>query len=149
MQGYTEQRLRLNQLRMIVIIMVVIFAVILSYTIFWSIDYNNKYGFFTKTKAEVVSQVNENGITKDVLSYKVGEVEYRITADYSSNNSIGDTITIFYDKNNPIGIIYSLDNKRIILPVLSSLFGVVCLGLVIIYISIEKSYKNNLKEKTH
>ena len=144
MQGELEQQLRLKQLRMIVVLMVVIFVAILGYTIFWIVDYNQKYGFFVKTEAEVVSQIKENGVTNDVVKFSVDNVEYQVIADYNSKNEVGDKIIIYYDKNNPIGIIESLNNNRIVLPVLTGIFGVLCIALIVVYMFIRKSYKKNI-----
>lgn len=147
-KGETEQQLRLGQLRMIVFIMVLLFVIILSYTIFWTIDYNNKYAFFIKTDATVVSQVEEDGKVKDILAYTVDGIEYRTTCGYASKNNIGDIVTIYYDKNNPIGIIFALDSKRIIFPVITGLFGVTCIGLIVVYILIDKSIKRKTLSKS-
>lgn len=141
MRDNTEAQLRLGQLRTILIVMFVIFVTILSYTIYWLIDYEKQYGFFEKTKAEVIEQSIEDGITRDILRYNVNGVEYRILADYVSDNEVGDVIKIYYDKNNPIGIIYSLDIKRIAYPLLTALFGVGCISLTIVYILMKKSFK--------
>ena len=148
MKGDTEQQLRINQLRMIVVIMVVLFVTILGYTIYWSIDYNRKYNFFRKAEAEVVSHIDEEGVIRDVLMFKVDGIEYRVTASYESKNDIGDNVVIYYDKNNPIGIIYSLDNKRIIFPVLSGLFGTGCVALIVVYIYIARGYKKTLLKRS-
>lgn len=136
-----ERELRLGQLRLVLIVMTVVFVAILSYTIAWQCNYNEKYGFFKKCQAKVVEQVRDDeGELRDVLLYFDDDgVEYRLTADYDSNKQVGDKITIYYDENNPFGVIYSLDGKRIWLPVLTSLFGVGCGVLCVIYIL---SYKN-------
>lgn len=151
MQGETEQQLRLGQLRLIVSLMIGIFVVITSYTIYWLVEYNKKYGFFVKTNAEVVEQIEEDGIVRDVLQYKVNGIEYRVTAEYVSDNQLGDVVKIYYDKNNHLGIVYSLDSKRIILPVLAGLFGAVCVALIVVYIQIKKSIygKPNRKKSAH
>lgn len=151
MQGETEQELRLYQLKLIVIIMVIVFVALLSYTIYWSIDYNKKYNFFVKTDAVVVEQIDKDGITKDVLKYDVNGVEYRINADYHSKNEIGDTVVLYYDKHNPIGVIYSLDSNRIVLPIITGLFGVTCSALIVVYFLISKSlikYKKKRRSKS-
>lgn len=128
-----EKELRLGQLRIIIVIMIILFAVLLSYTIYWSVDYNKKYGYFEKTSAEVVSQEVKYGVLRDIISYEVNGVEYKLTADYVSKNEIGDTITIYYDINNPFGVIYSIDIRKTLLPVLTSLFGTGCVVLCVIY----------------
>ena len=64
MQGKTEAQLRSEQLKMIVIIMCVLFFALLSYTIFWTIEYDNAHSNYSKTRAEVVARVEEDGVKK-------------------------------------------------------------------------------------
>lgn len=149
MSGENEQELRLGQLRMLVIVMVILFTVLLGYTIFWSINYNRQYGFFEKTTAEVVSQEVVDGKKRDTIKYYIGDVEYRLVADYSENRQIGDKLTIFYDKGNPFGVVYKLDNKRIILPILTGVFGAGCVVLVVLYILLNTEYKNRKRLKKY
>lgn len=149
MQDENEQELRLGQLRMLVIVMVILFAVLLGYTIYWSIDYNRQYGFFEKTTAEVVSQEVVDGKKRDTIKYYVDGVEYRLVADYSGNKQIGDRLTIFYDKSNPLGVVYKLDSKRIVLPILTGVFGAGCVALVILYILLYTGYKNRKRLKKY
>lgn len=133
-----EKELRLNQLKLIVIVMTLIFLFMLVYTIYFLIDYKNKYNFFEKTSAEVIEHQKIDGKEYDLLSYKVNGNEFRITTEYESKNKLGDTIIIYYDKNNPLGVVYSLDARRIWLPILVTIFGVGNLGLVILYFVIKK-----------
>ena len=144
MQIETEKDLRINQLKLILFVMIVIFVAITSYTVYWLINYNKHYGFFVETKAEVVEQVNLEGTIHDVLFYEIEGNEYKVTSDIKSNNDLGDIITIYYDEDNPLGIIYSLDNKRIILPIITACFGVCCIALLVTYILI---YVSNKKSK--
>jgi len=144
MQIETERDLRINQLRLIVFVMLTIFIVILAYTTYWLIDYNKKFGFFVKTDAVVIDHEEIEGIKYDVLNYKIDGIEYKVTADVKSSNDVGDQIVIYYDEENPLGIIYSLDNRRIILPILAGLFGVVAISLLVVYILI---YTNNKMSK--
>lgn len=140
-----EQELRAGQLRIIIVIMVVLLVALLSYTIIWSTNYNKTYGFFKKTIAEVVEQSESDGVVKDVLLYEVDGVEYRLTGDYNSKNEIGDKVKIYYDKNNPLGVVYKLDSNRVLLPVLTSLFGVGCIILMVVYILIIKDISDKKK----
>ena len=144
MQIETEKDLRINQLRLIVFVLVAIFVAITTYTVYWLINYNKHFGFFQEVTAEVVDRVDMEGKTYDVLHYVVNDIEYKVTADVVSDNEKGDIITIYYDENNPLGIIYSLDNKRFILPIFSAVFGVLCVVLVVVYILI---YRANKKSK--
>ena len=133
-----EKELRLGQLRLIVIVMTLIFLFMAVYTTYFMIDYNEKYDFFEKTTAEVIEHQVIDGEEYDLLSYKVNGNEFRITTEYASKNDIGDTITIYYDINNPLGIVYSLDSRRIWLPVLTSIFASANIALVVVYILIRK-----------
>jgi hypothetical protein len=141
MQVETEKDLRIKQLRLIVFVMIVIFIAILSYTIYWLSSYNKHYGFFKETSAEVVDRVDMDGSMYDVLYYSIDGIEYKVTSDIVTDNEVGDEIKIYYDKDNPLGIIYSLDNKRIILPIITVCFGLFCVALIVIYILIYKANK--------
>lgn len=133
-----EKELRLNQLRLIVIVMSLIFAFMLVYTCYFIIDYKDKYGFFEKATAEVIEHQEINGKEYDLLSYKVDGNEFRITTEYESKNNIGEKITIYYDTNNPLGVVYSLDSRRVLLPILTSVFAVANIALIVMYILIRK-----------
>ncbi len=144
-----EKELRLNQLRLIVIVMTLIFAFMMVYTIYFLVDYKDKYGFFKKATAEVVEHQELNGKEYDLISYFVDGNEFRITTEYETKNDIGDTITIYYDINNPLGIVYSLDSRRIWLPILTTVFASANIGLCVMYILIRKGIikaKLNKKE---
>jgi hypothetical protein len=148
MQIETEKDLRIKQLRLIVCVVLVIFLIITVYTIYWMIDYNNRYGFYEEVRAEVVEQKRLDGVTYDVLYYTIDGNDYKITSDIKSQNNIGDIITIYCDENNPLGIIYSLDNRKTTLIILDICFGVFSVGLLITYIFIDISNKKSKKNKT-
>lgn len=145
-----EKKLRLDQLRLLVIIFLIIFAFMLVYTIYWLIDYNKHYSFFVKTKADIVEHKEINDKTYDVISFSVDGNEFRIVSDYESKNEIGDEITIYYDENNPLGIVYSLDSRRFVLPILTIIFGIASSSLAVVYILINRSMNKdlNLKKNT-
>ena len=94
-----EKELRLNQLKLIVLVTTLIFAFMLVYTIYWLVDYNKQYGFFEKTIAKVVEHQEIDGADYDLLSFVVDGNEYRVTTEYESKNDIGDKVKVFYDKN--------------------------------------------------
>ena len=146
MQIETEKDLRINQLKLITLVMLAIFIAIVTYTVYWFIDYNRHYGFFQKTEAEVVEQVELEGVTFDVLFYEIDGIEYKVTSDMKSKNDVGDIITIYYDEDNPLGIIYSLDNRRIALPIITVCFGVCCVALIVTYILIYRANKLSKSE---
>jgi len=141
MLAETERDLRIKQLRLIVFVILVIFVVMLVYTIYWLIDYNKHFGFFVKTDAKVIEHADIEGVQYDVLSYKINGIEYKVTSDIKSTNDVGDEITIYYDKDNPLGIIYSLDGRRIALPIIACCFGIVSIALVVVYVLIDRANK--------
>lgn len=143
-----ERELRLGQLRLIVIIMIAIFVAILSYTIWWSCDYNEKYGFFKKCTAEVVKRTEDDeGTVQNILMYyDENGVEYRLTVD-NADYDICDKVTIYYDRNNPLGIVYRLDSKRIWLPILTALFGLGCITLTIVFVMLQSNVYNKKHNK--
>ncbi len=138
-----EKELRLNQLKLIVIVMTLIFAFMLVYTVYFLIDYRDKYGFFEKITAEIIEHQEIDGKEYDLLSYKIDGNEFRITTEYESKNEVGDTITIYYDTNNPLGVVYALDSRRIWMPVLTTIFALTNVGLIVIYILIKRGIVGN------
>ena len=145
MQDLYEKELRIKQLRLILCVMFVIFLFMFVYTLYFVVDYNKEYGFFKKTTAEVVEHKKIENYTYDVINYSVDGNEYVITTEYFSKNEIGDKIKIYYDVNNPIGIIYSLDSRRIVLPIIASLFFCVYVALLVVYILMRKSLTRQIK----
>lgn len=113
--------------------MLIIFLIVLGYTIYWEINYYTKYNHFEKVSAEVIGHDTENGVTYDVLQYFVNGSDYQSTTPYSSRNEIGDKITVYFDKDNPMGIIYSRDYRRYVLPIISILMGAVFVSFCVIY----------------
>ena len=139
--GETERELRLQQLRLVVCVMFVLFAFMLAYTIYWVIDYRAKFENCGKTIATVTSHKEKEGISYDVFEYKVDGHEYIITSDIPSMYDVGEEVSIYYEKESPICLVYDIDNRQIILPIITSAFGCVCVGLGVVYILIKKSNK--------
>lgn len=138
MVGQNDKEIRKSQHRLILCMVFVVFIVMLGYTIIWEIDYHNRYGYFVKTTANIIDYEIIEGNTYDVIEYTVNNVEYQKTTEYLSKNKVGDNILIYYDKNNPIGVIYSIDIKTWLLPTITSVFGVVTILLTILYINYYK-----------
>ncbi len=132
---------------MIVILMLLVFVFMLVYTIYFVVDYNKEYGFFESATATVIDHQEIEGKTYDLLSYNVDGNEFRITTEYESKNDIGDTITIYYDQDYPLGVIYELDSRRIWLPVITSIFGVGTAALVVVYFVFKKGDGKSLSKK--
>ncbi|MBE5738272.1 MAG: hypothetical protein E7354_00855 [Clostridiales bacterium] len=127
------KELKKRQYLLYVIIMLVLLAVMLVYTIVWCINYKRDYGFFIKTEAVVVEHKTEEGKMYDVLEYYVDDVVFLNTSSYLSKNNIGDKITIYYDETNPSGFITKLDSRRIALPIITTAYGVVSAVLTVMY----------------
>ena len=139
-----EKEVRRKQYKLLLTIMTILFLGILCYTIIWQINYYTKYNHFEKVSAQVVEHEIIGEEVYDVLQYNVDGVEYRKTTSYISKNEIGDKVTIYYDTNSPIGVIYSLDYRRYALPIISAMIGAVCLAFYVIYfISYPKNKKSN------
>lgn len=152
MQELTDIReLKKRQYLMYIIIMLVLFAVMLTYTIIWSSDYNKRYGFFVKTEAVVIEHSMDNGKLYDVLEYEVDGVVILNTTAYLSQNNIGDKVTIYYDEKNPSGFVTKLDARRVALPVITSIYGVVSMVLTIMFYTnyyMDNSSMHNTKKVT-
>ena len=138
MVGQSDKEIRKSQHKLILCLVFFVFIVMLGYTIIWEIDYHNRYGYFVKTTANIIDYEIIEGNTYDVIEYTINNVEYQKTTEYLSKNKVGDRITIYYDKNNPIGVIYSIDIKTWLLPTITSVFGVVTISLTILYINYYK-----------
>lgn len=128
-----EKKLRLQQLKLIVCVMFVLFAFMLAYTIYWIVDYNARFDNCNKTSAQITSHKKIDGITYDVFKYNVEGHEYIITGDIPSVYDVGEVVDIYYDKDSPICLVYDIDNRQVILPVITSCFGVGCVGLCVVY----------------
>lgn len=127
------RELKKKQYLLYIIIMLVLFVVMLVYTVVWCVNYNKKYGFFVKTTATVVEHNSDEGKLYDVLEYYVDGVVVLNTTSYLSRNEIGDKITIYYDSTNPTGFVTKLDSRRIVLPVITTIYGVASAALTIMY----------------
>lgn len=138
MVGQSDKEIRKSQHKLILCLILFVFLVMLGYTIIWEIDYYKRYGFFTKTTANVIEHETIEGNEYDVIEYTVNGVEFHKTTEYLSKNEVGDKIIIYYDETNPIGVIYSIDIKTWLLPVLTSVFGVAIILLIILYINYYK-----------
>ena len=138
-----ELELRKQQFRLVLIILAVLFVLFFSFTLYFCINYYKSYNFFNKTQAEVVDHEVIDGIEYDVLEYVVDGNEFRITSDYESKNHIEDIVTIYYAQDNPVGVIYELDSRRISLPIITLLFGLATIGLFVLYFINYNSNKNS------
>lgn len=144
--------LRKRQVQLIIMVLAFLSLIFISYTIYWEIDYNKKFGYFVKIQAEVVNHTVVENIEYDVLEYSVEGITYRHTTSYKSKNHIEDKINIYYDKYNPSGVIYSIDIKKVGLPIISSLFLISSIGVCVFYYFVfikndKQQISNNLENK--
>lgn len=139
-----ERYARKSQYKLLLTLLTVVFLIIAGYTIFWEVRYLIKYNHFQGVEAEVIEHEIDGENTYDVITYSVDGVEYETTTKYQSKNEIGDKIIVYYDTNSPIGVIYSLDYRRYVLPIISILVGGVYLYFLILY---KKSYPKTKQRK--
>ena len=133
MKTFDEIDYKRNQYKLLLSISVLVFLVILLFTIFYFVDYNNNYGYFKAVTAEVVEYEVNDGKNYAVIEYVVGDTTYQKTTHYT-NMKIGKKTKIFYDENNPVGIIYDRDFKYYLLPTMTILFAGADITLIIFYI---------------
>ena len=143
----TKYDYKKSQYKMLLTISVLIFVIILGYTIFWHINYNSKYGYFKKITAEVVDFKEEDGQEYAVITYTVDGLEYLKTSEYT-NKKLHDKVTVYYDENNPVGLIYNRDIRYYLLPIVCAFFGLADAGVIVLYIiHFKKKKKTNLKQE--
>jgi len=131
MENYND--IRKGQFKLLLFLLSAIFLIMLVITIIFEINYYNKYGFFKRTTAEVTAHEEIDGVLHDVLEYDAFGVTYIITAERESQNNVGDKFTIYFDENNPIGIIYSLDYRRVMLPTITLIVQFIDVVLILYY----------------
>ncbi len=139
-----DNDLRKNQYKLLIAILMIVFLSIVGYTVYWEINYYSKYNHFKKVTAEVVAYEVDGDKKYDVLEYVVNSSYYQNITSYESKNKIGDKISIYYDTNNPLGVIYSRDYRRYVLPIICVLLGTVCSSFVLIY---KKSFPKQKLDK--
>ena len=138
--------IRKSQHKLIVFSLLTIFILFLGYTIIWEYQYFSKYGNFIRSKATVIEHYEEDGKIYDKYSYLVdGNKEVNKVSSFESKYDIGDRFYVYYDKNHEVEVIYKVDKKRWILPILTAIFGWASIELLGIYIS-TYGRKNKVRE---
>lgn len=131
------RELKKKQYLLYVIIMLSLFLVMLTYTIIWCVVFNKNYGTFVKADAEVVALKNdENEIYGYALEYfdSVNGVKIENgTTSFANAKTVGKKITIYYDSENPSVITEKLSSGRYLLPIITSVYGVVSVVLTILF----------------
>ena len=138
----TEKDMKKSQHKLIVISCIAVFVLFLVYTIFWEVDYFSKYGNFKWVKCEVVEHFEEDGKMYDVYVFETDKKEFvKKTTPFESKYDIGETFHVYYDKNSPSEVIYKTNIKKVLLPVITTAFGIATTGIVILYFNTYKKYK--------
>lgn len=130
--------LKKRQYRLYLFILLTLLVVMMAYTVFWFINFNNTYGTFEKTLAKGVELYDLDDEVYDyALEYydSVNNVTIQNTStDLASEKNVGKEFAIYYDTENPSAVVENLDTGRILLPIITSVFGVASVLLTIIYI---------------
>ena len=58
-----------SQYILIIYLSILVFCVLLSYTIIWEVDYHKKYGFFRRADATIVEHKYEDNLVYDIIEY--------------------------------------------------------------------------------
>lgn len=151
-----EKELKKKQHRLYVICCVLVFMLFLGYTIIWEIDYHKKYGHFKRVRCEVVEHVEEDGETYDVFTFQTDkQVWVKKTTPFKSKYDIGDKFYAYYDTETEIEMIYNIDDRKIILPIITGMFGLATCGVIALYLITYRKNKvkgddnkSNKKSKT-
>lgn len=140
-----QNEIRKSQHRLMMIACILVFVLFFGYTVIWEIDYYSKYGNFKRVKCTVVDHYEENGKVYDVYYFETDKKEYveKITP-FESKYDIDDTFHVYYDENTEIEVIYKRDSRTVLLPVITTIFGLATGGVVTIYIL---TYKKNKVSK--
>lgn len=141
-----EKEARRGQYKLLLTILALIFVTITAYTIFWEIRYHQKYNYFQRVEAEVSGfDTDDNGDQYAIINYYVNDNKYEKNTDIFLDKKVGDKILVYYDINDPYGVIYSLDYRRYLLPIISGVLGGVFVVFLIMY---KSSYpKQKIKQK--
>lgn len=130
--------LKKKQYRLYVFIMLTLLVVMIAYTVFWCVSFNQTYGTFEKTLAKSVELYDmDDEVCGYALEYydSVNNVTIQNTSsDLANKDNVGDKFTIYYDTENPSSVIKNLNAGRILLPIITSVYGVACIILTIIFI---------------
>lgn len=108
------------------------------YTIFWCVNFHKEYGTFKETTAKCVEILDaDNEVSGYALEYYDSENYVTIknkSTDLANKNTVNTTFKVYYDTENPSSVVKSLSVGRILLPILTSVFGVALVVLIILYI---------------
>lgn len=130
--------LKKKQYGLYVYILLVLFFVMAIYTIFWCVSFNNDYGSFEEATATCIElKDGDDDVYGYALEYydSVNNVMINNTStDLANKNTVGKSFSVYYDTENPSSVVQSLSVGRILLPILTSVFGVAFVCLVVLYL---------------
>lgn len=132
------RELKKKQYRLYIYILLILFFVMTMYTIFWCVSFGREYGTFEETTAKCVEILDvDNEVSGYALEYYDSKNNVTIkntSTDLANKNTVDTTFKVYYDTENPSSVVRSLGVGRILLPMLTSIFGVALVILVVLYI---------------
>lgn len=130
--------LKKKQYRLYVFIMLALLLVMTAYTIFWCASFSNTYGTFEKTLAKSIELYDsDREVSGYALEYFDGVNNVTIqntSSNLANKDNVGEEFWIYYDTENPSSVIKNLDVGRIVLPIITSVYGVACIILTTLFI---------------
>lgn len=127
------RELKKRQYLLYVIIMLSLFLVMLTYTIVWCVVFNKNYGTFVEVDAEVVALGDDNVYGLKYFDSVNGVEITNNTTTFANGKSVGEKIAIYYDTESPLVVTDHLSSGRYLLPIITSVYGVVSATLSIIF----------------
>lgn len=120
----------------IVYIFLVVFIIVGSLVIYFSINPNNNYDKFVKDAEYTVAEVSDivhnsyNDSLIYYIKYTVDEVEYEVeAADIPFATNIGEKVGIYYDRDNPERYMIKENHKE-------QNYGVLFIGIIFVSVGI-------------
>ena len=113
-------------------------------------NYNEKNKTFIEVNATVIDYkdtYDEDGdlLRAIIVEYEVDGTNYRKTSSSSTTNpeTLGSTVKVKYNPNDPKDIIWPNDTSNIILPIVGGVFTIVGIIFTVVSIKMVKNKENN------
>lgn len=126
-----------------ILLIIGIGLIILSYNTITT--YNEKNKTYVETTAQVVDYAYDSeGLQAIIVEYQVNSKSYRKTSNSYSNmpSSIGTTVSIKYNPNNPQDAIWTTDSTNIVLPIVAVVITLV--GILAVIFSLKSKKKEDV-----